>query len=494
MRARPGTTLDASGSALSDWDLHCQLRGTPGTARAGPATTTTRRTGPASGSVGFVAPSIVVLVAGPVGAGLVGASGRRGSRPGRPPRRAGRAAARRRRSRPVEAEPAEPPDATGAPPAAQADHARPSGAWWWRWPSLSGVLAAVLAGPAHRVRVHRRAGALRLRLRGDARPRPGPGAPPGSCWAPGAAVLAPSGFWFVAGVASLVLAVVAAFLPRRRLVGAVVGLLAVPALMRAEPFGFTGASALCVWLAVLPVLVSGYRVASRRSRERMRTVATAAVLVALIGIIVFALAVWISFHDLSSGSKSAQSGLAALRQGTGHRGGRAAGQRARTRWARPTTCSAAGGRSPAHLVPFVSQQLEALSTASGQGHDVAAAGAVVASKADYHELRYVQGQIDVNRLRQLDGPLRTREPGAGPRRRRAVRGALALVGGPGAAARSTPSPARSTRPCPRPRWPSRRWRWPRPCSAATAPATTSWPSPPRPSRAGSTASWATGPS
>ena len=219
-----------------------------------------------------------------------------------------------------------------------------------------------------------------------------------------AAVLAPAGVWFVAGLAALVLSLVAAFIPRRRLIGATIGLLAVPTLMRAEPFGFTGVSALCVWAAVTPVLVSGYRVASRRSRERMRTAATAGVLVALVGLVVFALAVWISFHDLSSGSDAARRGLEALRQG---RGQPAAVQLANASDSLGDAHDVLGGwwTLPAHLVPFVSQQLDALSSASHQGHDVAAAGSVVASKADYHELRYEQGQIDVTRLRQLDGPL-----------------------------------------------------------------------------------------
>ncbi len=219
-----------------------------------------------------------------------------------------------------------------------------------------------------------------------------------------AAVMAPAGVWFVAGLAALALSLVASFIPRRRLIGATVGLLAVPTLMRAEPFGFTGLSALCVWAAVTPVLVSGYRVASRRSRERMRTVATAGVLVALIGLVVFALAVWISFHDLSSGSKSAKSGLEALRQG---RGQPAAILLSNASDSLGDAHDVLGGwwTVPAHLVPFVSQQLDALSSASHQGHDVAAAGALVAAKADYHQLRYVQGQIDVPRLRQLNAPL-----------------------------------------------------------------------------------------
>jgi hypothetical protein len=221
-----------------------------------------------------------------------------------------------------------------------------------------------------------------------------------------AAVLAPSGIWFVAALVALVAAVVAAFVPRRRLTGACIALLALPALMRAEAFGFTGASALCVWAAVIPVLVSGYRVASRRSRERMHTVATAAVLVALVGTIVFAVGVWISYHDLSNGSTTARSGLSALRDG---RGSDAAVLLANSSDSLGDAHDVLGGwwMTPAHLVPFVSQQLDALSTASAQGHDVASAGSVVAAKADYHQLRYVQGQIDVNHLRQLDGPLRT---------------------------------------------------------------------------------------
>ncbi len=199
---------------------------------------------------------------------------------------------------------------------------------------------------------------------------------------------------------------VAAFIPRRRLIGAIIGVLAVPALLRAEPFGFTGASALCVWAAVIPVLVSGYRVASRRSRERMRTAATAGVLVALVGLIVFAVAAFVAYHDLNSGEQSAQSGLQALRQG---HGSTAAVLLSNASGSLDSAHDVLGGwwTLPAHLVPFVSQQLDALSTASQQGHDVAAAGAEVAAKGDYHELRYVQGQIDVAHLRHLDGPLRT---------------------------------------------------------------------------------------
>ena len=136
--------------------------------------------------------------------------------------------------------------------------------------------------------------------------------------ATGAVLLSRSGPWFVVALAAMALALLAAFLPnRRRLVGAVIAALALPALLRGDEFGFTGASALCVWIAVLPVLVSGYRTASGRSRERMHRIATAAVLVVLIGIVVFTVVVWWASHSLSTGSTSAESGLSALRGGHG---------------------------------------------------------------------------------------------------------------------------------------------------------------------------------
>ncbi len=221
----------------------------------------------------------------------------------------------------------------------------------------------------------------------------------------GATVLSSSGLWFVSALLALAVAVAAVFMPRRRYMGAVIAALAVPSLLRADSFGFTGASALCVWAVTIPVLVSGYRVASRRSQERMRKIATGVVLAAMVGTIIFALAVWISFHDLSSGSNSAKRGLEALRRGSGPQ---AALELADASDSLDSAHDVLSGwwTAPVHLVPFVSQQLEGLSTASSQGHAIARAGTTVAAKADYHQLRYLKGQINLEQIRQLQQPLR----------------------------------------------------------------------------------------
>jgi hypothetical protein len=224
--------------------------------------------------------------------------------------------------------------------------------------------------------------------------------------ATGAVLLSRSGPWFVIALAAMALAIGAAFLPRRRrLVGAVIAALALPALLRGDGFGFTGASAICVWIAVLPVLVSGYRTASGRSRERMHRIATAAALVVMVGIVVFAIVVWWASHSLATGSKSAESGLSALRAG---HGSEAALELDTAAGSLSTAHTLLGGwwTFPAHLVPLVSQQLEGLSVASGEGHEIAEAGSVFAAKADYHQLTFSHGQIDLARVEQLEDPLR----------------------------------------------------------------------------------------
>ena len=218
------------------------------------------------------------------------------------------------------------------------------------------------------------------------------------------AILAPSGPWQVSAVLGLLVAVAATLVERRRLMGAVVAALSVPAMMHAPPFAFTGASAVCVWLAVLPSLVSGYRVASRRSQERMQRAAMATFLVALGGTLVFGLAVWVSWGDLHAGADDAQSGLVAMREGKGSEAAlRLAGSADSLGAAHDVL--GAWWTAPARLVPLVAQQAEAMAVLSDQGRHIAEAGSVAASKADYRQLRYQQGQVDIERLRQLQEPL-----------------------------------------------------------------------------------------
>ncbi|MGZ4694758.1 MAG: DUF4012 domain-containing protein [Acidimicrobiales bacterium] len=219
-----------------------------------------------------------------------------------------------------------------------------------------------------------------------------------------AAVLNPGGIWMASALVALAIALIATVVDRRRYLGAVVALFAVPALLRADPFGFTGLSALFVWAAVLPVLVSGYRVASRRSRERMQQAAMVVFLVALGGSLLFALAVFLSWGDLQAGSARAQGGLESLRGGQGPEAAVQLSDAADALGSAHDTLSA-WWVAPARLVPLVAQQAEAMTVLTGQGKAIASTGSLAASKADYRRLRYEGGQIDIARLRALQQPL-----------------------------------------------------------------------------------------
>ena len=220
----------------------------------------------------------------------------------------------------------------------------------------------------------------------------------------GAAVLNPGGIWMASALVALAVAVASTFFDRRKYLGAVVALFAVPALMRADTFGFTGASALCVWAVVLPVLVSGYRVASRRSRQQMQQVAMVLFLVVLGGSLLLGLAVMLSWGDLQAGSKSAESGLASLRSGQGPEAAVELSDAADSLGSAHDTLDA-WWVAPARLVPLVAQQAEAMKVLTGQGQEIASVGSAAASKADYRKLRYDAGQVDIDRLRALQDPL-----------------------------------------------------------------------------------------
>ncbi|MEI7591674.1 MAG: DUF4012 domain-containing protein [Actinomycetes bacterium] len=219
-----------------------------------------------------------------------------------------------------------------------------------------------------------------------------------------AALIASPGLWQVLGLCGLVLAIAATMLPRRRILGAVVAALCVPAMLHAPPFGFLGASALCVWIAVVPCLFSGYRVASRRSRQRMRTIGRVALVVAIGGTVIFGLSVWVAWSDLHSGVDEAQYGLVAMRDG---HGSEAASRLASS----ADSLAAANGilgawwTAPARLVPMVAQQANAMAILTDQGRRIAEAGALAASRADYRQLRSSHGQVNIEQVRQLQQPL-----------------------------------------------------------------------------------------
>jgi hypothetical protein len=124
-----------------------------------------------------------------------------------------------------------------------------------------------------------------------------------------AAVGSNTGATSLVAAVALIAAVVGAFVPRRRIYGAVVGALAVQALLRLPDLGFHGASAMLAAAAVIPVLVSGYALSPRSTRRVAQRCLIGLGAVAALGLVVFLVAAMVAWGGVNAGVDRARDGL-----------------------------------------------------------------------------------------------------------------------------------------------------------------------------------------
>ncbi len=214
-----------------------------------------------------------------------------------------------------------------------------------------------------------------------------------------------SGLVLVLGWGSLVLAVAASLRDMRlRLVGAIVGALAINALLRQEWELFHGASVLVGAAAIGCVLVSGHRRSRSPVRRRHRAIALGVAGFVVLATAAFAVSLLLAVGHLSEGSDHARAALRLARDGdTAEAEARLASASASLRSGAEFTD--AWWAAPARLVPLVSQHAEAVRVSTSEGLAVAEAGRATARLGDYQELKYASGRIDLDRVRDLAGPL-----------------------------------------------------------------------------------------
>ena len=209
----------------------------------------------------------------------------------------------------------------------------------------------------------------------------------------------------VSAVGLLVLIGVVAFSDRRdRLVLALLGALAVQALLRGPSYGFVGLPTIVGVAALAPLVWSAYRVAHTRERRAARNVALAALVVAS----VFAAAAMVvalgSRDTLQAAADEAISGLDLVRAGdTAAAADRftVAAQGFEEASGSLTGVLTWGGS----VVPVVGQHLEALRQVAAAGEDLGTSAAITASTADYRDLTAEEGQVDLARVMTLQGPV-----------------------------------------------------------------------------------------
>ena len=189
-----------------------------------------------------------------------------------------------------------------------------------------------------------------------------------------------------------------------RLVGATVGGLSALALLDARDLGFHGSSALMVAAATAPVLASGYRHASRRTRARIRRMAGAGGLVLAVAAIGYGLAVAGARGPLDQGMRQLDAGVAAAQ-----RGDDALAADRLTAAAEALTAAERELGSwwavPARAVPVLGHNARAAETLVGTAAALSRQGAHLTMDADTDSLTVDGGRIDLDRIEALHGPL-----------------------------------------------------------------------------------------
>jgi hypothetical protein len=222
----------------------------------------------------------------------------------------------------------------------------------------------------------------------------------------GGVALAFSRGWLVAPAAAALLVAFAGAFPRRpsRTLGAVSGALAVQVVLRWPSLGFQGLTALVAVGAVLPCLVAGFLQLSPRVRRWLGRGAMAAMTVGVILAVPAGVAALLARTDVSRGTAETQGALGSVSNG-GTTSGRLQLQQARDDFAAAASRTDSWWTVGARLVPVVAQQRQALAQASAVARDVTAIADQEAAGINLAALRYAGGRIDLNRLRQLMGPL-----------------------------------------------------------------------------------------
>ena len=209
----------------------------------------------------------------------------------------------------------------------------------------------------------------------------------------------------VLGVLSLLGAAVIAFTgARERVLGALVGLVASQALLRGATYGPDGLPTIVAAIAVVPVLVSAWRVARRR--ERRVVAITAGVIGALVLLVTAAAGVAAiqARPHLTAAADRAETALDQLRDGQTVA---AADELAKAEIEFDNASSSLDGPLglAGRAVPVVGQHLEALRRVSSSGGNLASAASQAASTADWGELSAASGDVDVVRMQAMQQPV-----------------------------------------------------------------------------------------
>lgn len=212
------------------------------------------------------------------------------------------------------------------------------------------------------------------------------------------------GWLYLPAIASLALAFYAV-IPRhsRRRVGAVVGAVSVEVMLRWPYTEFHGFSALVAAAAIVPVSVSAYLRLSDAGKAQARRAAAWIGATAIVVCLPLLICAGLALGKISDGKQAADAALADMSEGTSA-SSTAELDASTSDFGQALTTLGGWWTALSRAVPGVAQQRQVVVGAIGIARDVSAVGAAEAPNFDYHELKYEQGQIDLDAISAMQRP------------------------------------------------------------------------------------------
>lgn len=192
---------------------------------------------------------------------------------------------------------------------------------------------------------------------------------------------------------------------RDRATGALIGALSAQVLLRTDDIGFFGLTAIVTTLAVIPVLVSGYRTMRRRNRRRVRIGLTVVGLFVLIAAGGFAYSALRASSPLDYGVESATRGLDVANR-SGQIGAAGYWTTAHNSFTKADNFMSNPLAKLSYVVPVLSQHAQLVSVATSSGATITGTAARAATVAPYQTLRASDGTFDLKRIASMEKPVR----------------------------------------------------------------------------------------
>lgn len=227
--------------------------------------------------------------------------------------------------------------------------------------------------------------------------------------AAGLTVIGSTTLMLIPPLAALVLAGTLAWRNKRdRVLGALVGMLVGWSALNLVWPTTTGLTAVLAAVAVVPLWISGYRVARTKNRRRIRIGMYTAIAILFLGCVIAGLGVVSQRNVLTT---AANDTIDAAKGMTGVTTQESAIKFARvaSRFDSAARYTGALWTLPAKLVPVVAQNLDAIHQAATSGADVTRTAAEIAGGVDYDRLQLADGGIDLAVLASFEDPVERAE-------------------------------------------------------------------------------------